>query len=500
MESINAKIELHPYYGTPGRMYDFKWLNDDDNQESNALPVLRKIAHLLKIKPDLSQLKFDQQKESLSGSHFLYQQQISGKPVSGAWIRLDTDKDGRVYNIMNELLPEGISGDNKIQDLPKINADDCKSILYKYLETPEKTLIEYVQIELVYFVAEMQPVLAWKCLIRRITPFGEWKVYVNATNGQILQSTDLLNYVSGAGRVFDPNPFRRTEDFSLRSNSIVPENSYTNVVLNDLEETGMLDGPFVSTKDTKDRVMNSRFQFHFSREGNEKSSFKEVMVYYHIDAVQRYIQQLGFNNIMNKQVIINVNGGDQDNSFYSPISKGIKYGNGGVEDAEDGEIIVHEYGHAIIDFMVPGFGNANSHAKAMNEGFADYLAASFFANKKPPELIAKFGSWNAVAMNSERDPPFMRQLDGDKTFSDFANESHGDGEIWSACLWGIREKLGQTMADILIFEHLHLLSRNSTFASAAKALLQADQQLNQGANAEAIKDVFIRRKVLLADI
>ncbi len=76
------------------------------------------------------------------------------------------------------------------------------------------------------------------------------------------------------------------------------------------------------------------------------NNFKEVIVYYHIYDVQRYIQELGFDNIMNKSIAVNIDGRSDDNSHYSPAEKSLTFGTGGVDDAEDGEIILHEYGHA----------------------------------------------------------------------------------------------------------------------------------------------------------
>ena len=49
-----------------------------------------------------------------------------------------------------------------------------------------------------------------------------------------------------------------------------------------------------------------------------------------------------------------------DNSFYSPATRKIKYGSGGVDDAEDADVILHEYGHSIQDDQVPGFGGRQS--------------------------------------------------------------------------------------------------------------------------------------------
>ena len=59
--------------------------------------------------------------------------------------------------------------------------------------------------------------------------------------------------------------------------------------------------------------------------------------------------------------------------FYDPKKDLITFGNGGVDDAEDLEVIWHEYGHAIQDDQVPGFG-ATHDANAIGEGFGDYWA------------------------------------------------------------------------------------------------------------------------------
>jgi Fungalysin metallopeptidase (M36) len=219
------------------------------------------------------------------------------------------------------------------------------------------------------------------------------------------------------------------------------------------------------------------------------------MVYFHIDRVQRYLQQLGFTNVLNGPIKVNVVGRADDNSDYSPVTKALRFGTGGVDDAEDAEIILHEYGHAIQDNQVPGFG-ASSECGAMGEGFGDYLAGSFFANAKPARLQPCVGSWDAVSYSGD-DPPSLRRLDSNKKYPrDVHGEVHDDGEIWSACLWELRTALGGPVADKLIIAHHFLLTPNSTFENAANALITTDQQLNNGRNVDVIRDVFVRRGIL----
>src|SRR5260370_18108182 len=102
LKGLTAKVEPHHRYKTPHQIYDVKTQASGKSPRKIAEATLKKIAGDLKIKPDLSQLKFDQVRESILGSHVLYQQYHNGKPISGAWIRVDVDKDGRVFKYHNE--------------------------------------------------------------------------------------------------------------------------------------------------------------------------------------------------------------------------------------------------------------------------------------------------------------------------------------------------------------------------------------------------------------
>src|SRR6266478_1733579 len=106
LKGLTAKVEPHHRYKTPHQIYDIKTQASGKSPRKIAEAILKKIAGDLEIKPDLSQLKFDKVRETILGSHVLYQQYHAGKPISGAWIRVDVDKDGRVFNIHNDLVSE----------------------------------------------------------------------------------------------------------------------------------------------------------------------------------------------------------------------------------------------------------------------------------------------------------------------------------------------------------------------------------------------------------
>jgi len=345
--------------------------------------------------------------------------------------------------------------------------------------------------ELVHRPVNGVPRLSWKVIVRTTGPVGSWKLYIDARNGKVLERIDLVKKAVGKGRVFDPNPVSSLNDSTLTPASIIPAAAYRDVDLQGLDGSGFLDGEFVSTRPTSNRTNSATNSFVFSRDNR---AFREVMAYFHIDQVRRYLGDLGFNDVLNRAVEVKIDGLKDDISQYDPPTKSILFGAGGVPDTEDAEIIVHEYGHAIQDDQVPGFGEG-AEARAMGEGFGDFLSASFFADQKPAAMRSMIGTWDATGYPQSR--LCLRRVDGTKRYpKDIDNDIYDDGEIWSACLWQLRLRLGRRPAERLVIAHHHLLARDATFTDAANALLTTDKQLNGGANSIAIRKIFTDRGIL----
>src|SRR5260221_4422501 len=113
IKNLKAKVESHPEYKTPRRIFDIESKPAKEKPEKIASQLLKKIAPSLGVKSDLSQLKFDKVKETILGSHVLYQQLHDGKPVYGAWVKVDIDKEGRGFNVLNSLVPDTIVAKSK---------------------------------------------------------------------------------------------------------------------------------------------------------------------------------------------------------------------------------------------------------------------------------------------------------------------------------------------------------------------------------------------------
>jgi hypothetical protein len=220
---------------------------------------------------------------------------------------------------------------------------------------------------------------AYRVRVRCHTPRQDWIIFVDGDSGRILRKYDNLAEATGVAFVFDPNPAATLAADQLPHHGRTlppPETAYTRVTLRGLNASGWLDGRRVTTKPTKRRTRQPNRQFLFR--SNERA-FEEVMAYFHIDRAVTYLESLGFRGpraIFRAPLPVDANGTDEDNSWFGPHDSSLTFGLGGVDDAEDAEIILHELGHAIQDAICPGFGQSTE-AAAMGEGFGDYFAASF---------------------------------------------------------------------------------------------------------------------------
>jgi hypothetical protein len=504
MKNLKAMIELHPTRETPRRIFDIDFKPDLEKPEPAPTQLLSELAKDLKIDTPYSVLKAEPVKTSSLGSHVLYQQQFRNIPVTGAWIRMDVDQKGNIYQVFNELVPkeqlEEAEQMAKAHDLAVTNGAEhlysseeiTEGMALTALGATADRPVAYFLKEKVYFQVNEIPVLAWKIIIALEEPAAEWKLYLDAYTGIVLDKYIISKYLNGAALVFDPNPVAVLNDTALTNRSLIPDSAYTAVSLLGLDSSGTLSGDYVNTRTTADRVNQPDMTFNFKR---GIKGFNEVMAYFHIDRAQRYIQSLGIPDILSsKSIAVNVSGGPVNFAYYSQIRKDITFGTASIDCAEDAEIILHEYGHAIQDFQVNGFGSSPE-AAAMGEGFGDYFAASFFSDKKPALMKPTFANWKSVTF-SGAEPPCLRRLDSNKLYRDLAGSPYNDGEIWSACLWEIRAAIGRMNADKIILLHHSYLTPWATFVDGANAIITTDKKINDGKNIALLNNIFIRRGIL----
>ena len=270
--------------------------------------------------------------------------------------------------------------------------------------------------------------------------------------------------------------------------------AYRNVTLSRLDGSGQLRGSFARNT-SANAVRSSTNTFLFNR---SQAGFEQVMGYYQITQAESYIQSLGFTNVNNEAQKYRTTGLKDDNSFYDPAVDRITFGTGGVDDAEDAEVIWHEYGHAIQDAQVPGFGSSPE-AGAIGEGFGDYWAYTMsipVSQDTRTTPLACIADWDSVAYTTDV-PHCLRRVDGTKIYPrDVVGEVHADGEIWSRALFDIHAALGRTNANKVILEAQFSYAPGTTFRAAAQATVDTARQMLGAGAANACQQAFHARGIL----
>jgi zinc metalloprotease ZmpB len=303
----------------------------------------------------------------------------------------------------------------------------------------------------------------------------------------------------GAGTVFLPNPVADLGDETLTDQkdadypALAP--AYHDVVLTNLDGSGFLVGDWAQVvSGTGDRAYSPTNEFRYRRNDDR---FEQVMAYYWITEAQKYIQSLGFGssrrpvNMKSQHVRIDQLG--VDNSFATTHKDELRFGKGGVDDAEDAEVILHEYGHAI--HFSQGFVFGSEEAGAISEGFGDYWAVTVSTLIAPTRDPACVADWDSVSYTSSV-PHCLRRVDTDLHYPDDLNgKVHDDGQIWSRALWDIRRAVGHVKADTIILE-AQFGFPGTTMRDLAAATVAAASNLYGRSVATQVRTAFVNRGLL----
>lgn len=322
--------------------------------------------------------------------------------------------------------------------------------------------------------------------------------YVDAVTGDVLKTVLVSKAGRGVGRVFDPNPVAKLQRITVRDHgdraSAVPMRAYSRKPLLRLKP-GMdtLVGTWVQITN-KDRPVRVKHRFFFKRDDDR---FEQVSAYYAVDAAQSFLQSLGFKHVNAESQHVRVNAFPDDNSFYIPNQDKILLGSGGVDDAEDPEVVWHEYGHAVQDDQVPNFG-ITAKATAIGEAFGDYLAVTMsqrtYAGSKRVSLACVM-DWDATAYSPKA--PCLRRVDLNRDMDDYdAFDPHKSSQIYSRALWDINQGLGRRRATTVIVEANFQLTPRANFKEAADATVRVARRLYGDGAAEIARQAFVDRKIL----
>lgn len=459
-------------------------------------------------------LRLVEVRESLSGSHVRYQQFADGLEVVGGQVLFDLDRSGRV--VAAHSRAERAAGFSS-RSGDRLGAASAFGRRYPGMGLE--------RIEPVALPRQGELRAGWRITAAR----SERERFHFYLEGETLETRSVvpLFFNGTPARVFRANPVTLLNDPTLQDNdnsaSAVPPGAYSLEELLDLAPSGPLRGPHITIAQlespaTQPADASQPLNFDRSHPG-----FEEVMAYYRLDSSQRYLQSLGYagsRQIIQRSLRVDAHAASgTDNSYYAITSAGdgaLFFGDGGVDDAEDPDILLHEYGHAIHEGIAPGafFGLAGGSARALGEGFGDYWAFSsgYAASKASGRDPFCIGDWDARCGNAPSTgcgypagADCLRRVDGTKTMDQFnpQGSEHANGEIWSSALRQIFEALvtrdglemGRRKTDQLVLESMFGIPPSPTFRIAAERLLLKDRLLFSSENEGVICTAMQSRKI-----
>ena len=513
----------------PEALYHVGFQATPDTPEAMARQYLQANANLLHLNdPDLNDLVHVRTQRSLVGHVVRFEQQVRGVPVLGGRIAVSINNDNVVTFVANEYKP-----DISLTDVtPAVSAQQARQGAQDHLQ-PEGSL-QVDETELVIYYNQGTAWLAYQTrLVPSISPSGDWEVITDARTGALIRVQDRAIYhrhrgddeddkkatrraplpvvvavpVNGSGFVFDPDPLSSAgaqygdPGFSDNGDADSPQMTAErfNVVLEDIDLTAgihSLNGPRTHIVDLespfKGLFTQASSAFDFTR---EQDGFEAVNTYYHVDHYMKYLNEtLGLNifpTLNGGEVIFDPHGlNGADNSHYISTTELIAFGEGGVDDAEDADVVIHELGHGLHDWAAGCISQSNG----LSEGIGDYAAS---------EYSLSLGQWDPG------DPEYnwMFSWDGHNEFWSGRVTNWNDtntwpqgtgggclhtcGQYWSSSMVDIFEQLGRDATTRAHWTGVMSLGCSATHVDAANAVLQAAIDLGySNADINTIHDVF----------
>jgi Zn-dependent metalloprotease len=408
-----------------------------------------------------------------------YQQHYHGLPVVGADVSVHIDQADRVNMVNGSYWPDIDLG---MPDAP-ISEEVAIESAERALQVTEHS---EPKVERVIYPLGNEYFCAYKIVFQTTAPLGDWIFFIDAVSGDTVDYYNAINFAQGLGHVYGTNPLR---DANVISGDLV-----------ELDESKGLSGSYFkvinAAKDAEQATPTGPGDFDFLFDNPDNIHFDEVMAYYHTNKIAKYFRDLGYREHSSAmKVSVHVpnpytGDADYDNAYYSPLENALFFGSGSEFNdlAKEAAVIYHEYGHSVVNAVQPVMGTHE--AGALHEGYADYFACSLTEDPEIGEYVVE-----PMGEGSLRDLRIQRTYD---TLSE--TDVHIDGEIWGATCWKIREALGKSVADLLMYESLWYLPSNANFVDAAEGILQADATLFNEQYSEQLTEIFNEQKILTEPI
>lgn len=344
---------------------------------------------------------------------------------------------------------------------------------------------------LVIYPKDSLYVLAWELELHTSQEGENWIYLIDALTGNVLSSRSTA--VNELSTLFLP-----AHDANVYLHHPYIDGSYTYISPINDNSSGYLQGTYANViNDANSRAYSSIFDFAYSP-GN--THFDEANLFYHIDNFRRnYWNLIGFNAFTQITAHAHTYFAGGPNAMYSSNQLWFSDGQGvtGFNSfAREDKVIMHEYTHAVTDYIAHLYNtayNGYNETYAIHEGNSDYFAASYTGRT----LINEYCCYGYQLYQRDISNPRIATYSQYQSYSGYPYvEPHDGGELWSLCLWNLRESsIGQYYADRVTYRGLNGIPSNSSFLQYRQAIIDADINYYSGTHTSTIRHVFYLRGI-----
>src|SRR3954447_1877978 len=198
----------------------------------------------LGLRPNLADLVAHPAQATLGGSTVTYDQVAGQYPVHDAQVKVTLDKSGNVLLV--------VSSYKQVQGVPvapnAVGAKQAADAAQAHLASSGAQAHATGMRQEVLAEAGLSARQVWRVVSEGAGGNGSRETVDDSASGRVLSSRSLMQYDTGTGRVFNPNPVVTSLDPSLRDNGDQDSPQLTaqlqQVTLLGLDSKGYLDGQF----------------------------------------------------------------------------------------------------------------------------------------------------------------------------------------------------------------------------------------------------------------
>lgn len=434
-----------------------------------------------------NEFRLESTQTSEYAQHFQFVQLHQGIRVYGAFFKINIAFNGKVLSTFNSFRPILTTLPlNWLGELPA--KDSCRF----YLNIDKFELVKYLQFK---------------------NEKGEFIEQLLSSSGELIYFKPLDLMVKKdtliSTKVFNPDPLTSAQKIynqdGLWNNANGANTTQLNGELKSFSTTLTFQNdtfypysPYIIIKDiespTQTIFTSTSPSFSFNR---SQSQFREFNVLYHIENYRKYLKSIQI-PLTDMQAIFAdptaYAGQDQSRFSYSSVNPSLYFGTGGVPDAEDADVIIHEYTHGINYFLAPNTVDGNERL-AVEEANCDFMACQY------SKAISNY-NWRWV-FNWDGHNQYWSGRDANSPNvypQDLSTDFYTSSLIWSSMLNDLSDDLGREIITKLLFNSIYSYANNMSMQDAANLLIQSDSILFGYAHFNILKPRLVQRGFFVTGI